>query len=167
MFKKLTFSKQTAVTSSAISRSEVTFCPLSLWCLQCSWWTVSTANINTVWKPNTYKQFDMPKSQLSRYQRCCFLSPTSWQPFSTNTTNSSLMSLQSCQHRAIKISQSFQYIQNGHLLVTCLYFCLGYIRNAFVATITTVTHNWRYFDLSLLTRLENKNFTKYIHISWF
>ena len=37
MLKTLTFNKQTAVTSSAMSFSEDPFCPLSLWCLQCCW----------------------------------------------------------------------------------------------------------------------------------
>jgi len=36
MLKTLTFSKQSAVTSSAMTGGEDTCCPLSLWCLQCS-----------------------------------------------------------------------------------------------------------------------------------
>jgi len=56
------------------------------------------------------------------------------------TKGYTLMSVQSCQHTAIIMSQNLQYIPYGHLLVTCSYSCLDCTRNAFVTKITTGTH---------------------------
>jgi len=58
--------------------------------------SVSTANINTMQYPKPYQQ-----SQLLWYPRCCFLSPTSWQPLFIATAVSCLMSLQACQNTTI------------------------------------------------------------------
>jgi len=57
------------------------------------------------------------QSQLLWYPRCCFLSPTSWQPLSTNTVVLSLMLLHACQHTKSRISHFIQRIQYGHLLL--------------------------------------------------
>ena len=96
--------------------------------------SVSTANINTVQYTKPYQQ-----SQLLWFPRCCFLRPTSWQALFVATQGYTLMSVQSCQHTAIIMSHNLQYIQYGHLLVTCSYSCLDCTRNAFVAKITTGT----------------------------
>ena len=42
--------------------------------------SVSTANINTVQHPKPYSNMKYQPTQLLWYPRCCFLSPTSWQP---------------------------------------------------------------------------------------
>jgi hypothetical protein len=58
------------------------------------------------------------KSQLSRYPRCCFLSPTSWQPVFTATAVSFLVSLQACQYKTTIFSHNLQCVQCGHFLLT-------------------------------------------------
>jgi len=70
--------------------------------------SVSTANINTVQYTKPYSNMKYQQTQLLLYPRCCFLSPTSWQPLYTVTTVSSLMSLQVCQHTTI-ISQNLNF----------------------------------------------------------
>ena len=139
VLKALICSKQRVISSVALSVSEDTCCPLSLWCLQCCCWhsagcrmswvclqhhatvvtsmllqyvaasfhlpSVSTANINTVQYPKPYN-VQYQQSQLLWYPRCCFLSPTSWQPLFRATAVSSLMSLHFCQNTTTIISQN-------------------------------------------------------------
>jgi hypothetical protein len=61
--------------------------------------SVSTANTNTVQYPTPYSNMQYQQFQLLWYSRCCFFSPPSWQPFFTATVDTSLMSLQVCQHK--------------------------------------------------------------------
>ena len=123
MLKAITCSKQTRISSLAISGSEDTCCPLSLmfvvllvgilqgvehpgfvYSIMPQWWhlmvlqyvaasfhlpSVSTANINTVQYPKPHSNMKYQQSQLLWYPRCCFLSPTSWQPLFTATAVSS------------------------------------------------------------------------------
>jgi hypothetical protein len=48
------------------------------------------------------------QSQILWYPKCCFLSPTSWQPLFNDTAISSLLSLQAYQHKRITVSRNLQ-----------------------------------------------------------
>ena len=63
--------------------------------------SVSTANTNTVQHTKPHSNMKHQQSQLLWYPRCCFLSPTSWQPLFTAGVDTFLMSLQVCQHKEI------------------------------------------------------------------
>jgi len=63
--------------------------------------SVSTANTNTVQYTKPYSNVKYQRSQLLWYPRCCFLSPTSWQPLFTATADTPLMSLQVYQNTEI------------------------------------------------------------------
>ena len=62
--------------------------------------SVSTANSNTVQYTNRTSNVKYQQSQLLWYPRCCFLSPTSWQPLFVATA-----SLHVCKHRSHYVTQ--------------------------------------------------------------
>jgi hypothetical protein len=124
------------VCSAAVGILQSVERPGSVYSIMPQWWhlmvlqyvassfhlpSVSTANINTVQYTKQYQQCEYQQSQMLWYPRCCFLSPTSWQPLFTATVCTSLVSLQVCQRKQISWTQ---FTVAFHMAISCSGTCL-------------------------------------------